>query len=53
MFLLQMPCILSAVILVSLQLAMASMASMDTREDGQPVDMNEAQAKFKVIVETR
>jgi hypothetical protein len=29
------------------QLAMASMASMDTGDDGQPVDMKEAQAKFK------
>ncbi|XP_024385053.1 chaperone protein dnaJ 10 isoform X2 [Physcomitrium patens] len=29
------------------QLAMASMASMDTGADGQPVDMKEAQAKFK------
>ena len=33
---------------VYLQLAMASMASMDTGDDGQPVDMKEAQAKFKV-----
>ncbi|KAG0604426.1 hypothetical protein M758_10G171200 [Ceratodon purpureus] len=29
------------------QLAMASMASMDTGDDGQPVDMKEAQVKFK------
>ncbi|XP_024396902.1 chaperone protein dnaJ 10 isoform X2 [Physcomitrium patens] len=29
------------------QLAMASMASMDTDVNGQPVDMREAQAKFK------
>jgi hypothetical protein len=39
---------LSADLSVPLQLAMASMASMDTGEDGQPVDMKEAQVKFKV-----
>lgn len=35
-------------IFVFLQLAMASMASMDTGVDGQPPDMKEAQGKFKV-----
>jgi hypothetical protein len=39
---------LSAALSVPSQLAMASMASMDTGEDGQPVDMKEAQVKFKV-----
>lgn len=35
-------------VFVFLQLAMASMASMDTGVDGQPPDMKEAQGKFKV-----
>lgn len=33
---------------LTLQLAMASMASMDMGADGQPVDMKAAQVKFKV-----
>lgn len=31
-----------------MQLAMASMAGMDTGTEDQPVDMKEAQGKFKV-----